>query len=297
MTTSRANPFDVGDLDRHELWTMLVERDIAAFVAGDWETVAGDFAVAEFSAVDAGGQSDPDRWSLSFATLADYRASWLAQSEQFRRNYDEPAGVLYAATTLDHIEVVGERALAHKTFDGWAVSRSGRRSRLAWKTIYQCRRDGGRWRISGFIGYLPLDAAPVPAPRSSAAVTAPDSSQHTTAGAYSPVLRVEAAQLVVISGQAALDRDGNVITHDVSGQTIETLASCERQLAAAGAALDDVFKVNVYLADIADWAAFDTAYRSVMAGRPLPVRTAVGVALLPGLVVEIEMWAATDEGR
>jgi 2-iminobutanoate/2-iminopropanoate deaminase len=61
-------------------------------------------------------------------------------------------------------------------------------------------------------------------------------------------------------------------------------------MATAGCSFDDVFKVNVYLTDLSIWDRFNVVYRELMP-EPRPVRTAVGTKLLPGLLVEIEMWA------
>ncbi len=114
--------------------------------------------------------------------------------------------------------------------------------------------------------------------------------QHTTAGPYSPILIMGTGQLVVISGQAAIDADGNVAGETIEEQTAYTLENCRLHLAAAGSTLADVFKVNVYLADLDNWARFNAVYAEVMP-EPWPVRTAVGTALLDGLLVEVEMWA------
>ena len=114
--------------------------------------------------------------------------------------------------------------------------------------------------------------------------------QHATAGPYSPVLEVEARRLVVISGQVAVDRDGQALGDTIDEQTATTLGNCAEQLTSAGSSLADVFKVNVYLADLRDWERFNAAYAAVMPA-PLPVRTAVQAVLLSGYLVEIEMWA------
>ena len=114
--------------------------------------------------------------------------------------------------------------------------------------------------------------------------------QHATAGPYSPVLIVDGSRLVVISGQVAIAADGSVIGETIAEQTLATLENCRRQLASAGCSFADVFKVNVYLVDLAEWAAFNEVYRSSFP-EPLPVRTAVQAGLLPGFRVEIEMWA------
>ncbi|MBI4921493.1 MAG: RidA family protein [Devosia nanyangense] len=119
----------------------------------------------------------------------------------------------------------------------------------------------------------------------------PPASQHVTAGPYSAVIDVSPGRLVVISGQAALDAAGAIGGTDIETQTRATLDNCRRQLEAAGADLEDVFKVNVYLRDIGDWSRFNAVYREVMQP-PYPVRTAIQAGLIAGLDVEIEMWAA-----
>lgn len=119
--------------------------------------------------------------------------------------------------------------------------------------------------------------------------------QHATAGPYSPVLEVRADRLVVISGQVAIAPDGAVIGTTIEEQTQATLENCLRQLQTAGCSFADVFKVNIYLADIAEWTRFNAVYQQQMPA-PLPVRTAVQAVLLPGFLVEIEMWAVKAAG-
>lgn len=114
--------------------------------------------------------------------------------------------------------------------------------------------------------------------------------QHVTAGPYSPVLEIDAQRLVVISGQVAVDLHGRVIGSSIDEQTRATLGNCIACLGGAGCTLRDVFKVNIYLADLGDWTRFNELYQEIMP-EPLPVRTAVQAVLLPGFVVEIEMWA------
>jgi 2-iminobutanoate/2-iminopropanoate deaminase len=114
--------------------------------------------------------------------------------------------------------------------------------------------------------------------------------QHVTAGPYSPVLEIDAQCLVVIAGQVAVDPHGRVIGDTIEEQTRATLGNCTDCLASAGCTLGDVFKVNIYLADLGHWARFNEVYQEVMS-EPLPVRTAVQAILLPGYLVEIEMWA------
>ena len=121
-----------------------------------------------------------------------------------------------------------------------------------------------------------------------------DAKQHVTAGPYSPVLEVDARRLVVISGQVAIDMDGAVIGETIEEQTRATLQNCATQLASAGCSFADVFKVNIYLTDLAQWARFNAVYAEMML-EPLPVRTAVQAGLLPGFLVEGEMWAVKKD--
>lgn len=52
------NPFP-SDLDRADIWAMLVERDTCAFVAGDWPQIAGDLLAESFFALDGRMRADP----------------------------------------------------------------------------------------------------------------------------------------------------------------------------------------------------------------------------------------------
>jgi len=122
-------------------------------------------------------------------------------------------------------------------------------------------------------------------------IHAPPSKQHTTAGPYSPVLVVSPGKLVVICGQAALDMDGKLVSEDFDAQARTTLDNCLKQLQFADCDMSDVFKVNVYLTDLADWPSFNEIYRGYMP-KPRPVRTAIQSGLLHKFRVEVEMWAA-----
>jgi 2-iminobutanoate/2-iminopropanoate deaminase len=118
--------------------------------------------------------------------------------------------------------------------------------------------------------------------------------QHKTAGPYSPVLEIHADRLVVISGQVALDLDGNIVGDTIEEQTRQTMANCRRLLESAKCTFDDVFKVNAFMTNLDDWSRFNAVYMELMP-EPRPVRTTVGVKLLGKCQIEIEMWAAKRE--
>jgi 2-iminobutanoate/2-iminopropanoate deaminase len=103
-------------------------------------------------------------------------------------------------------------------------------------------------------------------------------------GAYSPAVR--AGDFVFISGQVPRDpRTGALGGDDIQSQVRQTLANVKGALAAAGATLDDVVSVTVYLADVDDWGKFNDVYKEIFRA-PYPSRTAIG-ANLRGILVEI----------
>lgn len=150
------NPFP-GDASRHTIWEMLVARDIEAFLACDWKMVENNFAADRFLGIDGRKSDNPDDWRITFPTLEAYRDSWLAGAEDFRIRADAgPAkAAIFAATRLTEIEITGDRALAHKKFDGEVPMREGPPDRLNWQSVYTLARIDGAWKLTGFIGYLP----------------------------------------------------------------------------------------------------------------------------------------------
>lgn len=286
------NPFSASDPDRSQLWEMLVQRDIIAFCAQDWSMVADDFIPDQFMGIDGRNSPNPDTWRINFSQLENYKNYWLKQASDFASTdwAEDPEKAIYEATTLRDIEIQGDRALLHKKFDGSIQKKNGGKAIMNWQTLYQCRKVNEKWKIIGFIGYLPHPMGFTQGGKKSGKFIPEGASQHVTAGPYSPVLEVNPGQLVVISGQAAIDPAGNVIGETIEEQARMTLDNCAKQLETAGCGLNDVFKVNVYLTDLANWPRFNEVYKSYFKA-PLPVRTAVQTPLLMTLMVEIEMWA------
>ena len=288
------NPFSKTDTDRAAIWEMLVARDIQAFTTQNWSIVAGDFITESFMAVDGRNAANPDGWVLSFPDIESYKAEWLGQAAAFMAatKKELAESTLYRVITLRDIEIRGDIALAHKKFR-WDFKRDkGDNVPADWQTIYHCRRVNGSWKISGFIGYLPIFSGSAGEEISRAAIRVPENaSQHKTSGPYSPVLIIEPGKLVVISGQAAIDMEGNFIGETIEEQAAYTLDNCRKQLAVAGCGMDKVFKVTVYLKDITDWGKFNAVYVKYFGGATKPVRTAVQAGLLGTLLVEVECWA------
>ncbi|MNV98097.1 Enamine/imine deaminase [compost metagenome] len=75
----------------------------------------------------------------------------------------------------------------------------------------------------------------------------------------------------------------------IEAQTDAVFDKLRAALAAQGAGLEHVVKMQVFLADIAEWGQFNLAYERQM-GALRPVRTTVGGAL-NGVKVEIDATA------
>jgi 2-iminobutanoate/2-iminopropanoate deaminase len=119
------------------------------------------------------------------------------------------------------------------------------------------------------------------------AVSAPGAS---AIGPYSH--GVWAGSRLYLSGQTPLDPStGELVQGDVGAQTAQCFRNLFAVLESAGLDPSHVVKVNVYLVDMADFAAMNAVY-ATMFDQPYPARTTVAVAGLPrGARIEIEMIA------
>ena len=94
--------------------------------------------------------------------------------------------------------------------------------------------------------------------------------------------------LCFTSGQIALSPEtGEIVGVDIASQTRQVMENLCAVLAAAGASPETVVKTTCYLADIADFAAFNAVYAEYFPGKP--ARSCVAVKDLPrGALVEVE---------
>ena len=104
--------------------------------------------------------------------------------------------------------------------------------------------------------------------------------------------------LVFVSGQVAWDESGNVVGEgDIAAQTCQVLSNVRGVLKQAGADLDDVMMVTVFMADISQFDEMNAAYLGVF-GENLPARTTVEAGIArPGLLVEIDAIAMLASER
>ncbi len=102
---------------------------------------------------------------------------------------------------------------------------------------------------------------------------------------YSPV--VVSGDTVYTAGQIGNDPEGNLVEGGIAEQARRTLENVRTCLDAAGCTLDDVVKVNAYLADLGDFPTYNEVYVEFFS-KPYPARTSVQAGLPPGVLIEIE---------
>jgi len=105
-------------------------------------------------------------------------------------------------------------------------------------------------------------------------------------GPYSQAIR--AGDTVYLSGQIGLDPATGTLRDGTEAQARQVLENLRAVAAAAGGSLDDIVKLTLLLADMADFQKVN----EIMAGffaKPYPARATYQVAALPrGARVEIE---------
>ena len=114
---------------------------------------------------------------------------------------------------------------------------------------------------------------------------------------YSHVVSVSGGRTVYVSGQIALDAEGNIVgPGDFGAQAAQVFANLKAALAAAGATFEDVVKMNTYVVNL-DPAILPALREARAAHFPRehpPASTLVGVTklALEGLLIEVEVIAS-----
>ncbi len=116
------------------------------------------------------------------------------------------------------------------------------------------------------------------------------------AGIFSPGVKVPAGQLIFVSGQVARNAAGETVGRgDIRAQTRQVLENVKAVLEAAGATIDDIVKVTVFVTDVRHFAAIHEV-RAEYFRQDYPASTLVEVKSLvsPELMIEIEAIAVTS---
>ncbi len=96
-----------------------------------------------------------------------------------------------------------------------------------------------------------------------------------------------AGEWVFTSGQIPVDPADGSIPEGITAQAEQACKNVGAVLAAAGVSFENVVKTTCFLADMADFAAFNAVYETYFVSKP--ARSCVAVRALPkGVLCEIE---------
>ena len=106
-------------------------------------------------------------------------------------------------------------------------------------------------------------------------------------GPYSQA--IIAGDFLYASGQIPINpATGNVEAEGIEAQAKQAIINAGEVLKAAGIGYEDVVKTTCFLADMADFAAFNAVYEQYFTGKP--ARSCVAVKELPkGVLCEVEV--------
>lgn len=113
-------------------------------------------------------------------------------------------------------------------------------------------------------------------------------------GPYSHGIRAR-GEFVFVSGQTPLNAEtGKLVEGSVQDQVRQCFINLAAVLQAANLTFDNVVKCNVFLVDMADFAAMNEVY-GLHFKAPYPARSTIGVSSLPlNARVEIELIAVSS---
>ncbi|CAI1953105.1 hypothetical protein SEUBUCD646_0E01440 [Saccharomyces eubayanus] len=110
------------------------------------------------------------------------------------------------------------------------------------------------------------------------------------AASYSHAMK--ANNLIYTSGQIPMTSDNKLVEGSIADKAEQVIQNIKDVLEASNSSLDRIIKVNIFLADIKNFAEFNTVYAKYFTTHK-PARSCVAVAALPlGVDMEVEVVAA-----
>jgi len=125
----------------------------------------------------------------------------------------------------------------------------------------------------------------------------PEGSAEKT-GKYSHGMKITIgdAELIFVTGQIAMDENGNVISENVTEQTEYVFQSIQKILNAAGSSLDDVVKASVFVTNMDDFKEISQVRNKYFAkSKPVSTLVEVNKMVKDGIKVEIEVIAVKQK--
>ena len=116
-------------------------------------------------------------------------------------------------------------------------------------------------------------------------------------GLHAQAVIVSGHQSIYVSGQVAVDADGQAVGDDVATQSRVVFERISSLLGELGATLQDVVKITTFLTDMGEYGSFSAVRAEFFPGRK-PASSTVGVKALsqPEFLIEIEAVAAVGQG-
>jgi 2-iminobutanoate/2-iminopropanoate deaminase len=101
---------------------------------------------------------------------------------------------------------------------------------------------------------------------------------------------VKAENTIYISGQVALDPEGNIVgVNDMAAQSHQVFDNMEAVLKEAGATMEDVVKITVFMTDLSRFSDFaKIREKKFPSGMPASTVVSVNGLLLPDLLLQVE---------
>lgn len=129
----------------------------------------------------------------------------------------------------------------------------------------------------------------------------PDSLFNSQQYGFSQVVTARGGKTIYLSGQVAWDEKQQIVgPGDFRAQVWRTFRNIEIALKAAGAGLEDVVSMRIYILTekVKDTHPVSVALKSFFPAGHLPATTWIGVQSLANedFLIEIEVIAVTDEG-
>lgn len=105
------------------------------------------------------------------------------------------------------------------------------------------------------------------------------------AGPYSQA--IVTGNTIYVAGQGPFNPGTGKMATGFEEQAVQTFENIKAIVESAGATLQDVVKVNVYLTDLNNFAKMNEVYKRYFQD-PYPARATVGTQLLGGMSIEVE---------
>lgn len=113
-------------------------------------------------------------------------------------------------------------------------------------------------------------------------------------GWYSQAVRV--GNLLFISGQLPIDKEGRLVSDSITDQAGQALKNLQAVLAEANMGFDDLAQVVIYVSDIERWAEVNSIYEAFLGTVSIPpARAVVPVKRLHyGAQIEVQAIACVE---